>query len=116
MYVLYSFCKCNDIALEETDSPLTLDLGQITRLRRWACGQHWFQEKQEGSRGLHTHTKMQSDTFGYCVWEATLDFVYDLNASIESGEWRWTLTIIYLSSEEKNSVGGLSGLPKWAGF
>lgn len=59
---------------------------------------------------------MQGDTFGYCVWEATLDFVYDLNASVESGEWRWTLTIVYLSSEEKISVGGLSGLPKWAGF
>lgn len=65
---------------------------------------------------MHTHTKMQGDTFGYCVWEAILDFVYDLNASIESGEWRWTLTIIYLSREEKISVGGLSGLPKWAGF
>lgn len=52
----------------------------------------------------------------HLAWEVTLDFVYDLNALIESGEWRWTLTIIYLSSEEKISVGGLSGLPKWAGF
>lgn len=73
-------------------------------------------KKNKKEAGGCIHTKTQGDTFGYCVWEATLDFEYDLNALIECGEWRWILTIIYLSSEGRISVGGLSGLPEWAGF
>ena len=72
-------------------------------------------KKNKKEAGGCIHTKMQADTFGYCVWEATLDFEYDLNALIESGEWRWILTIIYLSREERISVGGLSVLPEWLG-
>lgn len=54
-----------------------------------------FKKNKKEAEGC-IHTKTQGDTFGYCVWEATLDFEYDLNALIESGEWRFLSSRYYL--------------------